>query len=234
MKKPPWYYDEIRQIGTDYENVEEVKSYDERMSKFRNFDEESLRISEQLELNSNHNLIEIGCGTGAFTISAAIICSSVTAVDVSPVMLEYAENKAKASACGNIKFMHGGFLSYEHSGLLFDSAVSQLSLHHLPDFWKMIALKRLSSILKPGAKFYLKDVVFTVDPEKYEKTISFSVENMRQKAGDVTARNFEKHISNEFSTFDWIMEEMIYRAGFELLSAEYDDLFIAEYVCRKI
>lgn len=52
MTKPAWYYDEIRQIGTDYENVEEVKSYDERMSKFRNFDEEVLRISEQLKLNS--------------------------------------------------------------------------------------------------------------------------------------------------------------------------------------
>jgi putative AdoMet-dependent methyltransferase len=40
-----------------------------------------------------------------------------------------------------------GFLNYEHNGPPLDMIVSNLALHHLPDFWKMIALKRIHEML---------------------------------------------------------------------------------------
>ena len=44
---------------------------------------------------------------------------------------------------------------------------------------------------------------------------------------------FSNHVRNEYSTFDWVMEEMLYRAGFDIESADYGENFMAVYVCRK-
>ena len=56
--------------------------------------------------------------------------------------------------------------------------------------------------------------------------------------GDVlrslTARaDLEEHIRDEHSTFTWLLEPMIERAGFTIEQAAYsDDLFSASYVLR--
>ena len=49
-----------------------------------------------------------------------------------------------------------------------DAVITQLALHHLPDFWKLVALKRISQMLKDGGKLYLRDVVFPSNVEDYD------------------------------------------------------------------
>ncbi len=71
----------------------------------------------------------------------------------------YAKQKAHAMGISNIAFSQAGFLSYEHNGYPLDLIVSNLALHHLPDFWKMIALKRIYQLLKNGGTFYLGEPV---------------------------------------------------------------------------
>ncbi len=233
MNMPEWYYDEMKQIGTDYENEEEVRTYDERMGKFRDMKGEALGVIEAIGLKQEDVLLEIGCGTAELAICASENCSRVIAADISPVMLSYAEKKAHARGRDNITFIRAGFLSYEHEGELLDAVASQIAFHHLPDFWKLIALKRLAGMLKPAGMLYLRDFVFSFNPDKYEKSISYAVEGMRSRAGDETARNFERHIKLEYSTYDWIMEEMLYRAGFDILTADYGEDFMTVYVCKK-
>lgn len=58
----------------------------------------------------------------------------VYAVDISPVMLGFASKKAGSQGMNNIKYCHAGFLTCEHSGEPVDVIISQLALHHLPDF----------------------------------------------------------------------------------------------------
>ena len=43
----------------------------------------------------------------------------------------------------------------------------------------------------------------------------------------------ESHIRCEFSTFGWIMEGLLQRAGFEMEQADYSQR-LAGYFCRKI
>ncbi len=228
-----WFYNELVHVGTDFENLEEVEKYDRRMSQLRNIHDEVDEVIRSLELKPDQVILEYGCGTGEFAIEASRHCHEVYAVDISPVMLKYAENKAVKKGRENISFVHSGFLNYHHTGEPIDAVVTQLALHHLPDFWKMIALKRIHDIMKEGGTLYLRDVVFSINLEKYEKTIDYTLNAVREKAGDETADNFERHIRQEYSTLDWVMEEMLYRAGFEILHADYREDLIAVYRCRK-
>ena len=75
----------------------------------------------------------------------------VVAVDVSPVMLErLAANVGRAGAA-NVECVQAGFLTYEHTGAPADLVYSRYALHHLPDFWKAVALDRIAGVLAPGA-----------------------------------------------------------------------------------
>ncbi|MEA3364813.1 MAG: class I SAM-dependent methyltransferase [Candidatus Hydrogenedentes bacterium] len=94
---------------------------------------------------------------------AATHCRFVHACDVSKPMVEYARLRAEKQHIKNIAFHHAGFLTYMHEGKPVDVVVSQIALHHIPDFWKAVALQRIAEVLKPGGIFWLKDIVFDFD-----------------------------------------------------------------------
>ncbi len=85
----------------------------------------------------------IGTGTGQFAIAAAQKCHKVYAIDVSKPMLEYAEQQAKKENINNIEWLNQGFLNLDFPGIKFDHIISNAVLHHLPDFWKLIALSNV-------------------------------------------------------------------------------------------
>ncbi len=231
--KYKWQYDEMKQIGTDYENEDEIIRYDERMAKLRDVNKEINDIIESTGLDEGHTMVEFGCGTGELAIAAAGICRKVIAVDISEPMVQFARKKAEDRVSRGINFVCSGFLNYEHQGEPADVIVSQLALHHLPDFWKMAALKKIHGILKIGGRFYLRDVVFSIPPDKYEQKIEGFLSYTAESAGEENASNYARHIKDEYSTYDWIMEEMLYRAGFYLERADYGEGMIAAYVCMK-
>ncbi|MCP4137622.1 MAG: class I SAM-dependent methyltransferase [bacterium] len=233
MEEQSWVYNEMVHVGTDYDNIEEVEKYDKKMSSIRDIESEIRDILEAVRPASSQRLIEFGCGTGEFSIAASEYYKEVCAVDISKVMLEYAQKKAQDRGRDNITYVQSGFLQFNNDGPLFDAAVSQVALHHLPDFWKLVALKKINAVLHDKAKFYLRDVVFSFNPEKYEKSINYIINSTTEQAGPDVAAAFERHIRAEYSTYDWIMEEMLYRAGFVLEQADYHDEYMAVYVCSK-
>ncbi len=228
-----WHYDEMKQVGTDYADTKEVEAYDARMRNIRDIRSETEKIIESLHTTQDQTLLEIGCGTGEFTIAAAGRCKKIIAADVSLPMLEFARQKAKKLDVKNIEFHNAGFLTYEHSGEPVDAVVSQLALHHLPDFWKMIALRRICALLKQGGRFYLKDTVYTFDINNYEDFFNRFIEFFRNAAGDEMAVDAETAVREEYSTLGWIMEGLIERAGFNIDKKEYFEGFMAVYECTK-
>ncbi|WP_292467915.1 hypothetical protein [Methanolobus sp.] len=61
---PEWYYDELIQIGTDYTSQEEIQKYDRKMKTIRNIAKEAETMIRLIDLQPNHNVLEIGCGMG--------------------------------------------------------------------------------------------------------------------------------------------------------------------------
>jgi FkbM family methyltransferase len=63
---------------------------------------------KRLGLNEQSELVDIGAGTGQFTLAVASVCARVVAVDVSPVMLDVLKAKISASALPNVEVVQQG------------------------------------------------------------------------------------------------------------------------------
>jgi hypothetical protein len=60
--------------------------------------------------------VDVGAGTGQFTLAVAPVVARVVAVDVSAVLLERLRTKVAVSGLSNVEVVHAGFLTYEHTG----------------------------------------------------------------------------------------------------------------------
>ena len=227
-----WRYNEFTQVGKDYSSLDEVATYDESHAKFRDIYEESNEILDMLSVQSGESLIDFGCGTGVFAIQAAIRGLNVFAIDISQAMLSYANLKATESNAQSIKFIHSGFLNYEHKSDSIDYVTTMFSFHHLPDYWKSIALKRIQNMLKFGGQLYIQDVVIS-DEDSIENINSF-IESQEKVGGDFLKVDAIEHFRDEFSTYDWVLESMLERSGFSIETKESSLGLIAKYLCSKI
>ena len=229
---PAWYYDEFKQVGVNYTDLEEVNSYDLNMQNLRDMAKECSHICELLGVIDSSLVLEIGTGTGELALNLSGCCKKVVAIDVSKKMIDFAKAKAQKQNKRNIQFCNAGFLTYRNEGELFDIIISQLALHHLPDYWKLVALKRIYKMLKEGGKFYLSDIVFPSNIQNYDNYFTNIINNLKASTGNKIAEETEIHIKEEFSTLDWIMEGLLKNAGFHIEGIQYDG-FMANYLCTK-
>lgn len=230
---PAWRYDEMKSCGVNFNNFFVARRYDEYHQTFRNYRREAEQIVAALGLDSSATVLDMGCGTGAFAIHAAPHYRKIYAVDVAKAMLARARRKAKKAGLTNIEFRRGGFLTYEHADDPVDAIVSVVALHHLPDFWKLVGLHRLASMLKPDGRLYLFDVVFSFDIGRYTPSVERFIETMSVRTVPDGRRAAQTHVREEYSTCGWIMEGLLERAGFRIDDADYKDDFLAAYLCTK-
>ncbi|MBN2132318.1 MAG: class I SAM-dependent methyltransferase [Sedimentisphaerales bacterium] len=228
MDSPEWQWNEMQQVGTDYADVAEVEAYDRRMATFRDVDCENRSVLAALSLAPGSSVLEIGCGTGRFARMAAAQGHAVTAADVSKAMLDYVAARAEKEGL-RIDVQHAGFLTLPLAPEGYDAVVSVAALHHLPDVWKAVALRRIHRGLKPGGQFILRDVVFAPADDDFDGCFARFVnsfdESMRSGAAG--------HVAAEYSTLDWIMAGLLKRAGFTILSARQEGESFTAYHCRK-
>lgn len=226
-----WRYNEAQQVGKDYGQVEEVAQYEARHGDFRDIEAESRAVLDLLGAGPGHVLADIGCGTGVMAIQAAGRCARVHAVDVSAAMLEHAANKAAEAGVSNIAFHHSGFLALDLPQASVDFVTSSLALHHLPDFWKSVALQRIHQALKPGGIFHLHDVI--LEQHNALANIQAAIDSLAHAGGQYMREDAEAHFREEYSTFDWIMEGLLQRAGFSILEKTMKDGVFGTYRCQK-
>jgi cyclopropane fatty-acyl-phospholipid synthase-like methyltransferase len=227
-----WIWNEFRQTGRDYSDQAEVERYDQTHADFRDAEAEALEALRMLDLSSGSRLLDLGCGTGTFATLAAKQCREVIAADVSEPMLALARQKASRLGLSNVRFEHHGFLTYEHRGAPLDAVTTTYALHHLPDFWQSVALRRIHNMLKSGGRFYLRDVVIPDTSQLFEPVQTF-IDEQAGAGGDFLRQDAEGHFREEFSTFDWVMEGMLTRAGFTILDHQTESHVISTYLCKK-
>jgi 2-polyprenyl-3-methyl-5-hydroxy-6-metoxy-1,4-benzoquinol methylase len=219
-----WYYNERRQIGLD----SAVASIYDR------HDDNDLRARAALKMlgvQKGWRVADIGCGNGVLATEAALMGAEVDAVDISPAMLALAKVYARDRRAP-IRTQSAGLLSFAYQPNSYDLIVSEFTLHHLPDFWKAVALSRIFGALKPGANFYLRDIVFVSMPDGSERDIvewaEFNIKNHDFERGSVVT-----HMRDEYSTFGWVIERMLTEVGFTLVSADYHAPLRGTYLLQK-
>jgi putative AdoMet-dependent methyltransferase len=226
-----WTYDEFNQLGLDFADPAEIEAYDRRQG---DRDAANTRLLQELGVRSGHVVVDLGTGTGSLAIAAARLGAKVHAIDVSRPMLDRARMKAGAANVDGIEFHHAGFLTYRHPPGTADFVFSQFAFHHLPDFWKQAALARIASMLRPGGVFYLSDVIFSFEPHDQAQAVERWLEAVSREDGSGwTRRNFESHVRDEYSTYAWIIEGMLTRAGFRIEKLEHSLSAYATFLAVK-
>lgn len=224
-----WYYDDRRQVGLDFSDEAQAETYDARQGGSGDADRALLK---RLGLKPHHAMADIGCGTGILACEAAFMCDQAIGIDISEAMLSRARARAASMGAHRVRFVEASFLSFDLADESVDLVTTKNALHHLPDFWKGIALSRIARALKPGGRLYLRDVSFPCHPRDapalVEGWAAFMAANTGYSREDVAT-----HVRDEHSTYGWVMEGLIERSGFTLLSADYPNDVYGTYVAEK-
>ncbi len=227
-----WIPDEAAHAGPEHLDPEYVETYDLKTGPEPADDVDLLR---SLGLDQTSTLIDLGAGTGSLALAAAPYCRRVIAVDVSPAMVRLLRQKVDQSGLTNIECVLGGFLSYEHQGAPADFIVSRHALHHLPDFWKAVALQRMADVLRPGGILRLRDLVYSFSAKEAEEIFGTWLDHAApSEQYGWTREELEMHIREEFSTFSWLLEPMLEQAGFTIQAIEHAPTRVfSAYTCVR-
>ena len=119
--------------------------------------EQSFQNLLQVDNLSGYSLLDLGCGSGLFSIAAAQLGAAVTAVDVNPLCLKVTEDNIArlAQSDTNIRLLEASALDREKLAALgtFDIVYSWGVLHHTGHMWD--AIENVLALVKPEGKLVL-------------------------------------------------------------------------------
>lgn len=147
-------------------------------------------------LHINDRVLELGCGTGYFTRELVKLEVHVTAIDISPELIEVAKNEIKAE---NVSFEVQNAYEMTYGLDQFDAIIGSSVLHHL-EIEKAIA--EMIRVLKPGGM-----IAFT-EPNMLNPQIALqkNIPWLKRKLGDSP---------DETAFFSWKIKKLLHRAGFK-------------------
>ena len=109
------------------------------------------------QLAEHGRYADLGVGDGLLTLLLAEVASSVTAVDISPGVLEQLRVRARAKGITNIQTVEGGIENLPLPDANFDVVVMSQALHHADVPSK--ALEEARRVLVPGGRLLVLDLL---------------------------------------------------------------------------
>ena len=226
MSTAGWYPVEREHAGPEHLEADYVAGYDAKTGLDL---EDALDLLRRQGLGADTTLLDLGCGTGVLAAAAASEAGRVVGVDPSPAMLEVARGRSDA-----VEWVEAGFLTYEHEGEPPQLVHSRNALHHLPDFWKGVALSHIHAQLAPGGVLVLRDLVYDFEPANVDRRIEEWLAGAAPTSAEGWTRTeLETHVRDEHSTFAWLHEALLEHAGFEIVERDVRSGIYATYVSRR-
>ncbi|AKX93945.1 demethylrebeccamycin-D-glucose O-methyltransferase [Moorella thermoacetica] len=109
-------------------------------------------IYAYLDPHAGEHILDVGCGTGNFSLELARRGVKVTGIDISDPMLAKARKKA-ADAGLAIEFLHADAMNLPFGDNTFDKIVSVTALEFAPDL--KAVLEESYRVLKPGGRMVI-------------------------------------------------------------------------------
>jgi SAM-dependent methyltransferase len=220
-----WRLDERASAGAEHLDPAYVSSYERKSPT-----DWSAEVAALLAAGvaSSSTVVDFGAGTGSFARALSPHVARVVSVDISEAMVG-------AMRAEGLEAVRAGFLTYEHQGGSPDAVYTRNALHHLPDFWKVIALDRIARMLPPGGVFRLRDLTYSFDPAETDDAVRAWLEDAPDDTvTGWTSRELANHVRGEHSTFTWLLESMLERVGFEIRDRwQSQDRMYAAYTCLR-
>lgn len=113
-----------------------------------------------LEINPGDRILDMGCGKGFETIEAAKLAGDsgeAVGLDITPKMLDTAEENARKQNVGNIRFTVGDIEDLPFENMSFNAVMSNCVINHAKN--KSKVYKEIYRILKTGGRFVVSDAV---------------------------------------------------------------------------
>ncbi|EKN3953828.1 class I SAM-dependent methyltransferase [Yersinia enterocolitica] len=115
------------------------------------------RLATRLQPHGDARLLDLGCGAGHASFTAAAAVKSVVSYDLSAQMLDVVSQAATDKKLTNIEVKQGLAESLPFDDQSFDIVISRYSAHHWHDVGQ--ALREVKRVLRPGGKVIFMDVV---------------------------------------------------------------------------
>ena len=185
-------------------------------------------LLEMAGLKGNEEILDVATGGGHTANAFAPYAHKVTAMDLTPEMLNAAEKFIKGNGHSNVLFMEGDAENMPFSNHHFDLVICRIAPHHFPNINKFIS--EAYRVLKDGGQFLLDDNVVPENDEfdhfynKIEKMRDFSHYRAWKKTEwiqKIELAGFEIH---EVSRFEKRFEFMSWCDRMQLSKQEKDDL----------
>jgi len=232
-RRPGWPLDERASAGRENLDVDHVARYDAKEAWDASAE---VRLLELLGLDAGSTVLDLGAGTGQFTLAVAPRCARVIAADVSQPMLERLRSKVAEAGFDNVK--------NRRSRLRFLRAQGRARR------CRLLALRassraRLLEGASPGAAGAMHASGRAASPlghrlqlrprrsRRAHRTWCASIPKAGEETDWVRA-DVEEHVRDEHSTFTWLLEPLLERSSFEIQATDYtDDGIFAKYLARR-
>ncbi|MBY9081329.1 methyltransferase domain-containing protein [Paenibacillus sp. HN-1] len=121
-------------------------------------DERMIRgLSDFCGLSKEDHMLDVACGTGAFSLFSAGMVESVTGVDISEGMISIARKNAKKRSVENISFYCQDVESIELEDHLFSIVVSKSAFHHMKNYQKVFS--GMVNYCQDGGRICIQDIM---------------------------------------------------------------------------
>ena len=138
-----YHYDLL--IDENNDPVHDPKPLQEYMNKW-----DGPAFIEQMQLNNNISVLEIGVGTGRLAVRVAPLCGAFYGVDISSKTIERAAENL--TGFENVSLTCADFLTYGFDRT-YDVVYSSLTFMHIED--KQRAVNRIAELMNPAGRFVL-------------------------------------------------------------------------------
>ncbi|WP_414752574.1 class I SAM-dependent methyltransferase [Anabaena sp. CCY 9910] len=201
------------------------------------------RYNEMLEVISrclpltSRRILDLGCGTGELSLKILQRCldAQVIALDYSPRMLEFAQNKIVASGYKErwtgLQADFGDWAINPETlniGNEFDACVSSLAIHHLYDDMKLRLFQRIAASLTPNGCFWNADPTLPESPtlaeiyqaarEEWVSEQGSNFTEVRAKVGDSSPQGYSN--PDQLATLDTHLQ-MLTKSGFKTVAVPW-------------
>ena len=150
--------------AADYD--QNIKMHGFRFNVHQDYDIALSEVAEKMQLKEGDTCLDIGIGTGNLGSKFLRQGTHVIGVDQSEKMLEVCKEKHP-----KIEVRKGHFLALPLLDRYVDGIVSSYALHHIRDEEKILALKEMDRVLKPGGKICIADLMF-IDKEQRQSVLA--------------------------------------------------------------
>lgn len=111
-------------------------------------------------------ILDLACGPGIVTAALARRAREVVAFDLTPEMLDKAQQRCAQAGLDNVRFQQGQAEQLPFAPASFDAVVTRLSIHHFAD--PTLVLAEMVRVVRPQGSIVIADVLSSDDAQEAE------------------------------------------------------------------